>query len=188
VVVVALHDQAHGPKVHDYVRITAHACIDAGADVFLSSGDMGRGVEIYKDKVFLHGTVGYAFQNSQVRHVPPSLIRRKGLPPGSTAVDFYASRRSGGERSVQEGGVAPAYQETAEKVLHAVVFDEDCRPKEVRLYPAELLPGSRHRLPALVERGTEQYQRILKVHAGLCAELGAEMRDGDGYGVIEVAR
>lgn len=186
VVVVAVHDQVHGASVHDYLRATAYACIDAGADVFVSTGDTGRGIEIYKGKVFLHGTVGFGFQNSQVRHVPPSLLKRKGLPTNSSAADFYAARQASGARAVREGGVPPAFVETPEKVLHAVIFDEQCQPKEVRLYPADNLRGTRHSLPALVEPGSEQFERVLKKQTELCEPLGAKVLTRDRYGVVDV--
>ena len=186
VVVVAVHDQVHGPHLHDYLRTTAYGCIDAGADVFVSTGDTGRGIEIYKGKVILHGVVPFGFQNSQVSHVPPSLLKRKGLPVTGSAADFYAARQASGVRAVQEGGVPSAFVETAEKVLPAVILDEHCEVKEVRLHPADNLRGTRHNLPALIEPGSEQFERVLKVQAELCERLGAKMLVRDSYGVIEV--
>ena len=186
VVAVALHDQVHGEDSHDYIRTTAHACIDAGADVFLCNGGNGKGIEIYKGKVILHGTVGFGFQNSQVRHVPPSLLRRRGLPGSGTPADFYDARHDTGIRAEQAGGLRPAYVETPEKVVHAVIFDEHSEPKEVRMYPADDLGGTRHRLPALVEPGSEQFARVLKRQAELCEGLGAKVLVRDTYCVVEV--
>src|SRR5262249_23552052 len=184
VVVVALHDQVHGDT--DYVSTTAHACIDAGADVFLCNGGTGKGVEIYEGKVFLHGVVGFGFQNSQVRHVPPSLLKRRGLPGDGSAADFYASRQHTGDRAAESGGLQRAYQETANKVLHSVVFNERCEPVEVRMFPADELSGNRHRLPVLLEPGSEQFTRVLNAQSKLCDALGSTVQTRDTYGVVEV--
>jgi poly-gamma-glutamate synthesis protein (capsule biosynthesis protein) len=88
VVVVALHDQIHGKKLPEYVQTAAYGCVDAGADVFLLNGGTARGIEVYKGKAIIHGQQSFGFQNSQVRHVPPSVFRRKGMPPNSLASEF----------------------------------------------------------------------------------------------------
>jgi hypothetical protein len=143
-------------------------------------------VEIYEGKVFLHGVVGFGFQNSQVRHVPPSLLKRRGLPADGSAADFYNSRQSTGERAAGSGGLPRAYQETAEKVLHTVIFNERCEPVEVRMFPADELGGNRHRLPVLLEPGTEKFTRVLNAQTKLCEPLGSTVQIRDTYGVVEV--
>jgi poly-gamma-glutamate synthesis protein (capsule biosynthesis protein) len=186
VVVVALHDQVHGDDSHDYIKETAYACVDAGTDVFLCNGGVGRGVEIYEGKVILHGTQSFGFQNSQVRRVPPSLLRRKGLPPDSSAADFYAARREGGVRRGEASGLPPIFPEQPEGLVHSVVFDQHCEPKEVRVYPAASVGQTRHRLPVLIEPGSEQFGRVLKRAVELNDRLRTGLEAREAYGAVPV--
>jgi poly-gamma-glutamate synthesis protein (capsule biosynthesis protein) len=186
VVVVALHDQVHGDDSHDYIRTTARACIDAGADIFLCNGGIWRGIEIYEGKVILHGQQSFGFQNSQVRHVPPSLLRRKGLGPDASAADFYKSRRDANVRGEAAGGLRPIMPEQPDGIIHAVVFDSRCEVQEVRAYPAVNLGSNRHRLPALVEPGSERFHNVLKRASDLSGRLNTPFQARESYGVVEV--
>jgi poly-gamma-glutamate synthesis protein (capsule biosynthesis protein) len=186
VVVVAVHDQVHGEDSHDYIRITARACIDAGADVFLCMGGIGRGIEVYEGKVILHGQQSFGFQNSQVRHVPPSLVERKGLGRDATAADFYKSRRDAHVIGEQAGGLPPVFPEQSDGIIHAVVFNPRCEVQEVRAYPAVNLGGSRHRLPALIDPGSERFGTVMKTATELSGRLGTPFQARESYGVVEV--
>lgn len=184
VVVVALHDQIHGEKVPEYVRTAAYGCIDSGVDIFICTGGTARGIEIYKGKAIIHGQQSFGFQNSQVRHVPPSVIRRKGLSPDSITADFYANRREAHARAEQAGGLRPSYVEQAGGLVHAVVLDEHCEVKEVRGYPALNIGGTRRRLPQLLEPDSERYHRVLERAVNQCKALGTAFEVRDGYGVV----
>ncbi len=147
VVVVGLHDQIHGQFVHDYIRTVSHGSIDAGADLFLCTAGHAKGIEIYKGKAIVHGVHGYCFQNSPVRHVPRSLLVRKGLNPDGTAADFYRARREGHVRAEKEAGLQPSSPEKVGGLVYAAVFNKNLELKEVRAYPTERtkgVKGSRH--------------------------------------------
>ncbi len=189
VVVVALHDQIHGDTVHDYIRTVSRGSIDAGADIFAATAGIAKGVEIYKGKAIVHGVHGYCFQNSQVRHVPRSLLVRKGLNPDGTARDFYASRTEGHVRAQQEGGLAPTYHAEVGGLVYAAVFDKQLELKEVRAYPTERtkgVKGSRHEIPQLLEPGSELFNRVLKRETERCRQLDTRFEVRDSYGVVEV--
>jgi hypothetical protein len=181
-----LHDQIHGDGIHDYISTTAHAAIDAGADVFLCNGGTPRGVEIYKGKAIIHGQQPFCFQNTQVRHVPPTVIERKRLPPGSTAAEMVADRARGHTRSSQAGGLGAHFNEGTAVALHAVVFDANGELSEVRAYPMERLGGSRHGIPSLLEPGSEKFNRVLELTHERCERIGTSFEARDAYGVVEV--
>lgn len=186
VVVVALHDQIHGENVHDYIRTTAYGSIDAGADIFLCNGGIVRGIEIYNGKAIIHGTTGFCFQNSQVTHVPASVMRRKGLPPGSTAADFVRARAEGHVQSERAGGLGAHMPAGSDALVQAVVFDQQGHVKEVRVYPIERMRGTRHGIPRLVEPGSEIFNTVMQKTTEQCKCLGTQFEVRDSYGVVEV--
>jgi poly-gamma-glutamate synthesis protein (capsule biosynthesis protein) len=186
VVMVALHDQIHGKQLPAYVRTAANACIDAGADVFLLNGGTARGIEIYKGKALIHGQQSFGFQNSQVRHVPPSVFRRKGMPADSLAVEFYEDRREAHARAERAGGLPGSYVEQAGGLVHTVVFDQQCEVKEIRGYPAANVGGTRHRLPVLLEPSSDLYTQVMQRAANQCKTFGTDFEVRDGYGVVAV--
>jgi poly-gamma-glutamate capsule biosynthesis protein CapA/YwtB (metallophosphatase superfamily) len=187
VVVVTLHDQVHGPEVHDYIKDTAYAAIDAGCDVFLCNGGTAKGIEIYKGKAILHGQEGYAFQNNQVKHIPPSLLERKGLDRNGSSADFYQARAEGGQRGVEASGIPHIFPEERQATIQGVMFDKDCNVKEVRAFPIEFVRnGPRRSMPSLLKPNSEGFQKALKRATALSERLGTRMQTRDSYGVVEV--
>jgi poly-gamma-glutamate capsule biosynthesis protein CapA/YwtB (metallophosphatase superfamily) len=194
IVVVALHDQSHGKGVLDYIDTFAHGAIDAGADVYINTGGGFRGIEIYKGKAILYGQPGFHLQNTSEPHVPPSTMRRVGLPEGSTGVDFVQFRAEGTVRGIQSAGEThhtPGENPRGEgrtSAFHVTVFDDACKLKEVRVYPLDAQEGPLYRngLPQLAETGSESAARVLAHAAARSEELGTELVVRDGYGVVTV--
>jgi poly-gamma-glutamate capsule biosynthesis protein CapA/YwtB (metallophosphatase superfamily) len=187
VVVVALHDQIHGDEVHDYVRMTAYQSIDAGADVFICTGGTPKGIEIYKGKAILHGQQEFCFQNSQVKHIPPSLLVRKGLDHGASAADFYQARQAHNERGEQASGLRRIFVAHREATIQAVILDQNCEVKEVRAYPIQTSrQGTRRSVPMRLSPDSEGFHRAIERVTRQSIEFGTDLRVRDGYGVVEV--
>jgi poly-gamma-glutamate synthesis protein (capsule biosynthesis protein) len=184
VVVVALHDQIHGENVPDYVSITAHASVDAGADVFLCNGGITRGIEVYGGKAIIHGTTGFCLQNTGVTHVPPSVMRRKGLPPDATAADLVHDRAESHVRAERAGGVGAHMPAGSDALVHTVVFDAHCEVKEVRVHPIERMKGTRHGTPWLVEPDSEIFKRVMQKTTDQCNRLDTEFQVRDRHGAV----
>jgi poly-gamma-glutamate synthesis protein (capsule biosynthesis protein) len=188
VVVVALHDQVHGAEVHDYVRDTAYQSIDAGADVFICTGGTPKGIEIYKGKPILHGQQEFCFQNSQVKHVPASLLVRKGLDPNASAADFYRSRAETTERGEQNSGIQRIFPSHREALVQAVILDENCEAREVRLYPIQTSrTGTRRSVPLLLAPDSEGFGRAIDRARKQSVPFGTDIAVRDGYGVVTIA-
>ncbi len=182
-VVVALHDQIHGESVHDYIRNISQGSIDAGADLFICTAGAAKGFEIYKGKAIIHGVHGYCFQNSQVQHVPRSLLLRKGLNPDCSAADFYAARAEGHARAEKEAGLKPGSPKKVGGMVYATIFDKNFELKEIRAYPTQRMKGSRHEIPELLEPGSDLFNRLLKLETERCEKLGTKLEVRDSYGV-----
>jgi poly-gamma-glutamate capsule biosynthesis protein CapA/YwtB (metallophosphatase superfamily) len=184
VVVVALHDQIHGSIVHDYIKAVSRGAIDVGADLFLCTAGAAKGVELYNGKAIVHGVHGYCFQNSQVRHVPRSLLQRKGLNPNGSAADFYRARREGHVRAEEETGLAPSSPPKYDGLVYAAIFDQRLELKEVRAYPTERGQGTLHEIPVLLDPESPLFAQVLKKEGARCAALGSPFEVREEYGVV----
>ena len=73
-------------------------------------------------------------------------------------------------------------------MVYAVVFDKQLELKEVRAYPTDHAKdvGSRHRIPYLLEPGSELFNRVLKRETERCRQLDTKFEVRDSYGVVEV--
>jgi poly-gamma-glutamate capsule biosynthesis protein CapA/YwtB (metallophosphatase superfamily) len=87
VVVASIH--AHeGRRKHElsdlFIQPFAHACIDAGADVYFSSGPhVLRGIEIYKGKPIFYSLANFFFQVETHRYTPAEDYTSWGLDRGT---------------------------------------------------------------------------------------------------------
>src|SRR5687767_9488321 len=120
-VIVALHDQSHADGVLDFVRILAHGCIDAGADVYLNHGGRGRGVEVYKGKPILYGQTSFYLQSEESTRIPSSMLTRMGLPADSSASAYVKARQGNEKRALEAGGRSP-HSPRDQKYIQVVVF------------------------------------------------------------------
>ena len=184
IVVVALHDQIHGEGVHDFIRTCAYGAIDAGADLFICTGGTARGVEFYRGKTILHGSQGFCFQNTQVSHVPPSVMKRAGLAPDSGAADFVFRRAEGHVKSERAGGLGAHMPAGSGSIIQIVVFNQHGEVTEVRVHPIERARGTRHGIPLLLEPESELFQHTIRQTAERCKPFGTVVEVRNGYGAI----
>jgi poly-gamma-glutamate synthesis protein (capsule biosynthesis protein) len=185
VVIVALHDQAHGVGVHDYISAFAHGCIDAGADIYINHGGVQRGIEFYKGKAILYGQPPLYLQNNEVTKLPTSMKLRLGLRIDSTAGELLEDRERNRARATSAGGPTQAFSGIGSAV-QTVVFGHNAELQEVRIYPTEetIINGRRPRLsvPRLAEAGSGKFNQVIE-RARERSKLfgtGIEVRDGMG--------
>jgi poly-gamma-glutamate synthesis protein (capsule biosynthesis protein) len=143
IVVVALHDQSlrQGGGVHEYIRTAAHAAIDAGADIWVNTGGLQRGVEIYDGKVIMWGLPMLYLQNNQISRMPSSSYAYWKLPPDSTVADLLEVRARKAEPT-EDGPQSTAVYPLMPAALYEVVFDDENRAREVRIQPFALDPDA----------------------------------------------
>jgi hypothetical protein len=164
IVIVALHDQAHGIGVHDYINTFAHGAIDAGADVYINHGGLQRGIEFYKGKAILYGQPPLYLQNNEVTKLPLAMKLRMGLSMDSTVGQLLEERDRSRERAASAGGQTHAFSRIGSAV-HVAVFGANAALKEVRIYPTEeyVIQGRRPRLsvPKLAEPGSDKFNQVI---------------------------
>jgi poly-gamma-glutamate synthesis protein (capsule biosynthesis protein) len=190
VVIVALHDQAHGVGVHDYISTFAHGCIDAGADVYVNHGGLQRGVEFYKGKAILYGQPPLYLQNNEVTKLPLAMKLRLGLSIDSTVGELLEDRDRNRERATRAGGQTHAFSRIGSAV-QVVVFGDNAELKEVRIYPTEeyIIQGRRPRLsvPRLAEPGSDKFNQVIERAQERSKAFGTRIEVHDGVGISRPA-
>lgn len=83
-----------------YVRRTARALVDAGADVVFGHGPhMPLGVELHGGKPIFLSLGNFLFQNDTADRVPLQAYERFGLGSGALPGEFFEARSGGGTRA-----------------------------------------------------------------------------------------
>jgi len=186
VVIVALHDQAHGIGVHDYINTFAHGCIDAGADIYINHGGLQRGIEFYKEGVILYGQPPLYLQNNEVTKLPTSMKLRLGLKIDSTVGELLEQREQNRERAERAGGQTHAFSRIG-SAIHTVVLGPKAKLKEVRIQPTEeyIIEGRRPRLsvPRLADAGSEKFTQVIERARERSKAFGTRIEIRDGMGV-----
>ena len=102
-VVVSVHDHERAFKLPpgleegeapaEAIQDFAHACIDAGADVFIGHGPhRDRGIEIYKGKPIFYSIGNFVLQSTLITKRPQDHIEPWGFDVTASIVDFYEKR------------------------------------------------------------------------------------------------
>ncbi len=95
VVIASIH--AHEAREHLdrpdlFLQPFAHACLDAGADLFVGAGPhLLRGIEIYKGKPIFYSLANFFFQYESEPQVTPEELAFEGLDPRT--LDTWAYNR-----------------------------------------------------------------------------------------------
>lgn len=77
----------------EFIVTFAHACIDAGVDVFIGHGPhVLRGIEIYRGKPIFYSLGNFIFQNDLVYRHPQEIYDRYSLSLEATPADIYDTR------------------------------------------------------------------------------------------------
>lgn len=76
-----------------YIEAFAHACIDAGVDVFMGHGPHSAGaIEIYKQRPIFYSLGNFVFQAETVRKQPACNYDAFGLGPDANVAEFQNNR------------------------------------------------------------------------------------------------
>ncbi len=177
-VVASIHAHEQGKELWlpaDFLVTFAHACIDAGADIFVGHGPhLLRGLEIYRGKPIFYSLGNFFFQYEYLTRVPADDRVNLGASAEWTPWQVFKHLSGDDTRSF------PAQQWYWETVLPVCVF-EDGQLKELTLHPLSLgyEAGPPDRGIPRLARG-EAAERILKSFAELSAAFGTRLELGDG--------
>lgn len=89
-----------------YMEEFAHACIDAGADAVIGSGNhLLKGIEIYKDRPIFYGLANFIFQPDYVSKTPADMVEMYGFPLSLSGAEVSAKRVSKGSSSMERSQI-----------------------------------------------------------------------------------
>jgi poly-gamma-glutamate capsule biosynthesis protein CapA/YwtB (metallophosphatase superfamily) len=188
-VIVGLHDQSHAAGILDFVRTFARGAIDAGADLYVSHGGKGRGIELYRGRPILYGQTSFWLQSEESAHIPLEMVRRMGLPDSASAADYVDARRRNEARAKAAGGRSP-HSPTDQKFIQVVEFDDGLRAREIRIHPIEMRADPvdpRRRYPVLIRPGDPASAPALEDAVRRSAPLGTAVVARDGVAIVQVA-
>jgi poly-gamma-glutamate synthesis protein (capsule biosynthesis protein) len=182
-VLVSMHCHENGDdksKPPEFLVEFAHACIEAGAHLFIGHGPHAlRGLEIYQGKPIFYSLSDFFYQAEFVMTLPGENYLRPEMRDW-TPLDFH-------EHFTQhETRQSPADPRVWETVVPACVFD-DGDLRHIRLYPANLGFGqklARRGTPRLVDG--EQAEQTLNYFAELSKPFGTSIVVEDGIGRVRV--
>jgi len=160
-----------------FMQPFAHACIDAGADVFFNTGaHLLRGIEIYKGKPIFYSLGNFFFQYETVKQIAAETYEAAGLDRTTrdpmTFYDVYA------------------------KIFRTKTYWESFVPfitysnnsvADIKLYPIELgFEEARYRRGTPVMAGTKAGEAIIERLARLSKPFGTAIEYRDGLGIVRL--
>jgi hypothetical protein len=92
------HEARHKLEIADpFLPVFARACIDAGADAFMTTGPhVPRGIEIYKGRPIFYSLGNFFFQYETIQPVPPEAFAGMGLDSRSLDPSLFYRKISYG--------------------------------------------------------------------------------------------
>lgn len=182
-VLVSIHnhyiDSYDNTKVPAFLKLFAHRCIDAGADVIIGHGPHElQGIEIYKGKVIFYSIGNFLFETETVEFQPWDAYHNRGMSVTDTKVGAYMLDRSKND-TVGYNVQWPIWN----SVLVGWTM-EDGKITQVQLHPIALgmeKPRSQKGVPVL--NGSEQTLQYLQT---LCTPFGTTLRIEKGTGYIDL--
>ncbi len=184
-VFVAIH--AHEPgnestEPADFLPGFAKACVDAGADMFITHGPHQlRGVEIYKGRPIFYSLGNFFFQYQTLEPQHTDVYEQLGVDPmKGTIGDLYDATKG-------RGGLEFKEEVWWESAVARVTFDR-AAVKSVELHPIDL--GAAQPRP---QKGTARLadpalaKKSLARLAKLSAPFGTRIRLANNIGVVDLA-
>lgn len=186
IVVVSIHShQFFGNdkrKPAEFIKIFAHHCIEAGADIVACHGPhILRGIEIYKSGIVFYGLGNFIFQHEEFDFLPEEFYRKYGKTRDTvTGIGEIMKVRS------DNGKKGLTTSPDVWKSMLVSVF-ANSQAMEIKLYPLEILYMDRKGLkglPILSDDKSiiEMVKDMSKVYS-----TNIEM-SALGYGFIQVER
>ncbi len=160
----------------EFLKIFAHQCIDAGADVILGHGPHElRGIEIYNGKVIFYSLGNFIFQTETVALQPADAYENRKLPH-DMMVGAYMNERS------QNGTRGYGTLENIWRSVMASFTAEDGKITRIDLYPVTLDMGAPR--PRLGNPRLSHDNAVLHYLQELSAPYGTKLEIGDETATI----
>ncbi len=180
-VTIHSHEPSNQSEVPaDFLPGFAHACIDAGADLFVGHGPHQlRGVEIYKERPIFYSLGNFAFQYQSLEPLASDIYEAEKLDPfRSTPAQLYDA--------VTDEGLGFKENIWWESAIAVAQFDGG-RVRSVELHPIDLgasLPPSQKGTPRLADAALSR--KILDRVARISRAYGTTIRQENGVGTLDI--
>lgn len=176
-----LNDQV----VPNFHETFAHACVDAGADVFMGHGShLLRGIEVYDGAPIFYSLGDFVMQNETITRLPTEIYDRYDLDAEASPADLFDARVFNEEDERIGFLTDPGFWETIVPVCRY----EDGILTQIELHPIELgfdAPRPQRGRPFLAKG--ENAKRILDELADLSAPYGTEITIEDSIGIVSLS-
>jgi poly-gamma-glutamate capsule biosynthesis protein CapA/YwtB (metallophosphatase superfamily) len=177
-----LRTAAHRSEIDemaDFVVDFAHACIDAGADIFLAHGPQEPfGVELYKNRPIFYSLGTTIFQLETPQYLAEEAYARYGLDSGAGPADFADTR-------YQNDSVGHPADPNYWKQIVAKCEFSGKKLSRIDLYPLDLgfgKPRWQRGRPVMADE--KLGREIIDKVARLSLRRGTEVKWQEGRGVI----
>jgi poly-gamma-glutamate capsule biosynthesis protein CapA/YwtB (metallophosphatase superfamily) len=169
----------------EFMSRVARQCIDAGADVIISTGPhVLRGIEIYAGKPIFYSLGNFIVQNETVTRLPAESYRRYGLSDPTKVSDVFTARFFDDDERPKGDLANEAFWQT---VIPTCIFTGDGDLERIVLYPCTLQREQnrpQRGIPALATG--EEATAILERVASLSQAFGTEIELDEEVGMIDV--
>ncbi len=181
-VMVSIHsheyDTTHPEEPAEFLRIFAHRCIEAGADVILGHGPHElRGIEIYNGKVIFYSLGNFIFQTETVALQPADAYENRKMPHDTMVGEYMNERSHNGTRGY-------GTLENIWRSVMAAFTAEDGKITEIKLYPVTLDMGAPR--PQLGNPRLSHDNAVLHYLQELCDPFGTKLEIEDEVATIRL--
>jgi poly-gamma-glutamate synthesis protein (capsule biosynthesis protein) len=183
-VLVSTHCHEYGLNREDppeFLVAFAHACIDAGADMFIGHGPhFVKGVEIYNGKPVLYSIGNFILQNEMLTRLPAEFYDRFQLGGDATPGEAFDAR------SAMETRGFPSDSVWWESVIVNCEFRKG-QLSALRLHPIDLgyrQPRSRRGRPVFA--ASDLSEKVIKRMRRLSKPFNTKISFKDGVGTVKL--
>lgn len=174
-----------------FVPPFAHACIEAGADVFVSQGSHAllRGIEIYRNKVIFYDPGDFVGMYRTMTRLPADFYWRVGFSAQvrgweATPADAFDALASLPPPLNPPGGYFSSPVKCS--IVAVCSFTGDGKLTEVKLYPVTMVgePRGQSGLPILAD--AEMAKKAIEYLGELSAPFGTKIDSKEGVGLVRL--
>lgn len=215
-VLVHLHSHEWDPEVglnhpSNFVPPFARACIDAGADIFISQGSHSplRGLELYKNKPIFYDPGDFFTMADTVTRLPSDVYSRTGFTPEvrrweATPTDFFEGRAAlpepinppGGYGSKPFGDALTSFPSNASErhgaspfggsVVGVCSFNNGAELIGIELYPLVRIGQPRSKVGIPIMADSSKGGKIIDYLQKISAPFGTRITFRDGRGIVQL--
>jgi poly-gamma-glutamate synthesis protein (capsule biosynthesis protein) len=172
-----------------FIETYARACIDAGADAFLSHGaHVLRGIEIYKGKPIIYSMGNFIFQLGAVKKLGQDVYDKYNLDTQATPADLFDADAGKGEKN-WKGWKRHDFEKAEWDTFIAEISFNDGELADLKFHPSTNgygLPRFSHKRGRPIRTSKKDTDRIIDFVAKYSKPYRTMITNENGLGVVEL--